>query len=208
MKKLLFSTLFICAVVGFFACQKTDSTPLKTTVQTTPGTQETTPAQQTQQYVILPDGEGPVRGRIDECLPVEVTLLAGQTMNAGTITVTNDAEYVYVTYATTNGWVLSATHLYVGDCALIPVNNPGNPIPGQFPYTGTHANLTSYTYQIPLSQIPAGSCGCIAAHAVVKQYGANNTLIQTQTGWGEGVRINLTGGNWGMKFDYCSCTGL
>ncbi len=24
----------------------------------------------------------------------------------------------------------------------------------------------------------------------------------------DGVRINLTGGNWGMKFDYCSCTAL
>jgi hypothetical protein len=135
-----------------------------------------------------------------------VTLLAGQTMDAGTITVTNDNDFIYVTYTTTNGWVLSQTHLYVGDCALIPVNNPGNPLPGQFPYTATHNNLTSYTYQIPISSIALESCGCIAAHAVVKKYNASNQLIDTQTGWGNGVRINLSGGNWGMKFDYCSCT--
>ena len=198
MKRLLFAALFFATVLSYFSCQKTAPETL----------QPAAPALQTQQYVIIPesDDQGPIRGRIDGCFPEEVTLVAGQTMNAGTITVTNDADNIYVTYATTNGWKLTETHLYVGDCALIPVNNPGNPIPGQFPYHGTHANLDVYNYVIPISRIPSGSCGCIAAHAVLKQYNSNNQVIQTQTGWGNGVRINLTGGNWGMKFDYCSCT--
>jgi hypothetical protein len=202
MKKLLFSAFLLATVLSYFSCQKTDQEQVNTAVQPAP------PAQQTQQYVIIPesDGQGPVGGRIDGCFPEEVELIAGQTMNAGNVTVSNDADFIYVTYSTTNGWVLTQTHLYVGDCALIPVNNPGNPIPGQFPYSGTHANLTTYTYQIPIAQIPAGSCGCIAAHSVVKQYNSNNQVINTQTAWGNGVRINLTGGNWGMKFDYCSCT--
>ncbi|MBK8610035.1 MAG: hypothetical protein IPL84_08805 [Chitinophagaceae bacterium] len=132
-------------------------------------------------------------------------LVAGQSINAGTVSVTNDDEYIYVTYNTANGWFLTETHLYVGDCAAIPVNNPGNPIPGHFPYSGTHANLTSYTYQVPISQIAPGSCGCIAAHAVVKQYNSSNQVINSQTAWGNGTRINPSGGNWGMKFEYCSC---
>jgi hypothetical protein len=98
--------------------------------------------------------------------------------------------------------------LYVGDCALIPVNNPGNPIPGQFPYSGTHSRITSYTYTIPISQIPAGNCGCIAAHSVVVQVNGSNQVIAQQTAWGNGTPINMTGGNWGMKFDFCSCTPL
>lgn len=156
------------------------------------------------------NGTGPETGRIgiSGCDTISVMLVAGQTMNSGSVTVTNDANFIYVTYSTTNGWVLTQTHLYVGDCALIPVNNPGNPIPGQFPYASAHNNITSYTYQIPISKIPVGGCGCIAAHAVVKQLNGSGQVIQTQTGWGQGTLINLSGGNWGMKFDYCSCTSI
>ena len=135
-------------------------------------------------------------------------LVAGQTINAGTVTVTNDDAFIYVTYTTANGWMLTQTHLYVGACALIPVNGPGNPMPGQFPYSGTHNNITTYTYQVPISQIPAGGCGCIAAHAVVVKLNSSGQVINQQTGWGQGIRINPNGGNWGMKFEYCSCIPL
>ncbi|MEP7256721.1 MAG: hypothetical protein ABI666_13160 [Ferruginibacter sp.] len=198
-KKLLYSALaFTITSVAIFSCQKADITPTNNTPASAPA----------QEYVKIPpiDNDGPVLGRTDECLPTEVNLMAGQTMIAGTITVTNDSSYIYVTYTTTGGWVLTQTHLYVGDCALIPVNNPGNPIPGQFPYGGTLNNVTTVTYQIPISKIPMGGCGCIAAHAVVKQLNSSGGTIQTQTGWGQGTLINMTGGNWGMKFDYCSCT--
>lgn len=203
MKKLLLPVTLM-ALVFATSCKKTEPVALPEAAQ------PAAPSQPTSRYVILAEGEGNkevVLGRETpgECTPTEVALMAGQTMNAGTVTVTNDATNIYVTYATTNGWVLTQTHLYVGDCALIPVNNPGNPIPGQFPFTSAHNNVTTYTYTVPLSRIPAGSCGCIAAHAVVKQYNSSNQVIQTQTGWGNGVRINLSGGNWGMKFDYCSC---
>jgi hypothetical protein len=203
MKKLLLSVCIIASLQTFTSCKKTDLNPGLTPEQTAQ-------AQQSGRYVTFQNtDEGTVvQGRTygEPCEPTTVMLVAGQTMDAGTVTVSNDNDYIYVTYTTTNGWVLSQTHLYVGDCALIPVNNPGNPIPGQFPYTSAHNNLTSYTYQIPISRIPLEACGCIAAHAVVKKYNASNQLIDTQTGWGNGVRINLTGGNWGMKFDYCSCT--
>jgi hypothetical protein len=186
-KKLLFIALTVTSV-AFFSCQKVKVEPI------TPAAQE----------------EGPSGGRIDDpstlCPPTEVILKAGQTMDAGTVTVTNDAEWIYVTYTTTGSWVLTQTHLYVGACNAIPVNNPGNPIPGQFPYgDNSLANVTTVTYQVPITAIPAGGCGCIAAHAVVKQLNASGGTIQTQTGWGQGSLINLSGGNWGMKFEYCSC---
>jgi hypothetical protein len=184
MKKSLFAILLATATLTIFSCQKSPVEPRAASTD-----------------------EGPVWGREGDpqCPPTEVTLLAGQTINSGTVTVTNDADFIYVTYTTTNGWVLSQTHLYVGECGLIPVNNPGNPIPGQFPYSGNHNNITSYTYTIPISAIPAGGCGCVAAHAVVKKLNSSGQVIESQTGWGNGTPINVNGGNWGMKFAYCSC---
>lgn len=194
-KKLLFIALSLASFT-FFSCQKVTVNPR----------QNADEQNLAQQYVIMePSSGGRIIRRVDNCLPTEVNLIAGQTMIAGTVTVINDAEYIYVTYTTTGGWVLTQTHLYVGACNLIPVNNPGNPIPGQFPYSGTHNNITTITYQVPISKIPVGSCGCIAAHAVVKQLNSSGGTIQTQTGWGQGTQINMGSGNWGMKFDYCSC---
>lgn len=183
MKKSLFAVLFATAAFTFISCKKVTVEPTATTQ----------------------NGDGVLEGRIDDCPATEVTLMAGQTINSGTVTVSNDADYIYVTYSTANGWLLTQTHLYVGECGLIPTNNPGNPMPGQFPYKSTHNNITSYTYQVPISALPAGECGCIAAHAVVVKLNSSGQVIQSQTAWGNGTLINLNGGNWGMKFDYCSC---
>lgn len=185
MRKLFLPMLLIAVSLGIFSCQKAQQEPQSTSTET-PGT---------------------LSGRIDDpnCPPTVVTLVAGQTINAGQVIVSSDADFIYVTYETANDYVLTQTHLYVGPCDQIPVNNPGNPLPGQFPYKGTHNNITSYTYQVPKSAFNGATCGCIAAHSVVKKLDASGNVVDQQTGWGNGVRINLTGGNWGMKFDYCVC---
>jgi hypothetical protein len=141
----------------------------------------------------------------EQCPETVTQLTAGQQYNAGSVAVSNDESFIYVTYTTGNDYLLTQTHLFVGNCNAIPVNNQGNPVPGQFPYKMVHSNATSYTYQIPISAIPMGSCGCIAAHAVVVKLNTAGQVIEQQTAWGSGVRINPTG-NWGMKFSFCSCT--
>lgn len=194
MKKLFFTLNFFALSVLLFSCTKTDT--------------DLTGNENKQAGITKgPTGSGgSVTGReadtppVLACTPKVVTLFAGQTIDAGNVTVTNDANFIYVTFNTANGYVLTQTHLFVGDCALIPVNKPGNPIPGQFPYASAHSNLTSYTYQIPIMAIPVGGCGCIAAHAVVSLATGGGT----QTAWGNGTVINPDG-QWGMKFDYCSC---
>jgi hypothetical protein len=162
----------------------------------------------TPQKANTPDGNIRIIDLEEEspCPATTVTLVAGQHYNAGSVKVTNDADYIYVTYTAENGYLLTQTHLFAGACNAVPVNNSGNPMPGMFPYKTTHSYATSYTYQLPISAISAGNCGCIAAHAVVVKLGANGEVVETQTGWGNGIRINPNGGNWGMKFDYCSCT--
>ncbi len=198
MKKLIFTLNFFALTVLFVSCTKTEID--LTGNENKPSSILKGPA----------GNGGSVTGRdagtppASNCTPTVVTLFAGQTIDAGNVTVTNDANFIYVTYNTANGYVLTQTHLYVGDCALIPVNKPGNPIPGQFPYITTHSNVTSYTYQIPILAIPVGSCGCIAAHAVVVKLDAAGQVLDQQTGWGNGTVINPTG-QWGMKFSFCSC---
>jgi hypothetical protein len=195
MKKLSISLVLFALSIGLFSCKKSQS-------------DLATPETQTQLIKPLKTNSGGEVARegggTETCPTTTVGLIAGQHIDAGSVTVTNDANFIYVTYKTANGYVMTQTHLYVGNCELIPVNNAGNPVPGRFPYKTVQNNTTYYTCQVPISAIPAGVCGCIAAHAAVVKYGENGEVVDQQTAWGNGTAINPTG-NWGMKFGYCSC---
>ena len=55
----------------------------------------------------------------DDCQP----LLAGKTIEAGTVCVKNDTQYLYVTYTTTGDWYLDDLHLFVG-ASLATMGSP------------------------------------------------------------------------------------
>lgn len=138
----------------------------------------------------------------------ETSFLAGQYYNVGSVKVYNDANNVYVWYQTTGDYLLKFTHLYVGGCGSIPVNNSGNPRIGQYPYKTDHGTgVNSFTVTVPRSSLPAGEI-CISAHAEVVSYNAAGTLTFSQTGWAQGPQI-VDGGSWAMKviFTPASCDG-
>ncbi len=127
-----------------------------------------------------------------------VRLLAGQTIDAGTVSVWNDATNLYVKFSTSGSWYLAETHVAVAlSLSGIPQQN-GNPIPGRFPYKTIHNPVvTEYTYAIPLSSYTAGTRLVVAAHAsLVKMEGGQ--IVQQETGWGEGPAF--TGRNWATYF--------
>ncbi|MCW5909350.1 MAG: hypothetical protein KIS94_15905 [Chitinophagales bacterium] len=132
----------------------------------------------------------------------QVDLLAGQTTNIGNVTVGNDENFLYVTYQATGSWYFTELHLFVGDCDSKPVNKAGNPVPGQFPYQTAFASpySQSYTFVIPLSDLPA--CYCVAAHAATIKKNAKGGVAQSETAWGNGIRF-VPKGNWGMYFNSC-----
>lgn len=133
------------------------------------------------------------------------TLLAGQTINAGSVSVSNDQVNLYVKYTSANGWVLTKTHLYVGNCSSIPKTKAGNPQIGLFPLQQSYIPMaTTATYTIPLSSLD--SCYCIAAHAEVSLLNSSGVVIQTETGWAQGG--SMGGNSWAMVFNYCTqaCT--
>ncbi len=106
----------------------------------------------------------------DECLVQTVDLIAGQTTDAGDVTVYYDAATgkLVVTLTTTGGWVMTETHVdVVKDPELFAKTNKGNPIPGQFEDSKTHdPAVTTYTYEVDwVGPMPA----YVAAHAALVQ---------------------------------------
>jgi hypothetical protein len=137
--------------------------------------------------------------------PKVVTLYAGQSIDAGTVTVTNDASNLYVTFTATAPWLLSQTHVHVADSlAGIPQTKTGNPKIGNFAYQTTHVPATStFTYSISKSalSLDVNQSVVIAAHAVVDQLDGSGNPIANETGWGDGFQFNPKG-SWAMYFNY------
>ncbi|MDN3654251.1 hypothetical protein QWZ08_01360 [Ferruginibacter paludis] len=198
------SLITVILFTTLFSCQKEAITPTIVATATTTTMMAASPAHSSTSRVDNTAG-GSLGYLGVGCPATTVSLIAGQHIDAGTISVSNDNDFIYVTYTTANGYLLTQTHLYVGDCEGIPVNKKGNPVPGQFPYKGTQNYTTTFTCKVPVTAIGLGQCGCIAAHAVVVKLDAAGRVTDAQTAWGAGSEISTTAGNWGTKMNYCTC---
>jgi hypothetical protein len=191
------------------ACRKDVSNTASTSGSTNTENTVTNPR------LILPGSNGSGLSRIPAgyeeptcSVPIERALMAGQSVNTGTVTIWNDATNVYVAYQMDGNYQIKKTHLYVGSCNTIPVNGAGNPRIGLYPYYADHGTgVAVYVYVIPRSSLPEG-CICVSAHAEVVAYGSNGSVTFSQTGWANGEQLN-DGGSWAMKFNYCiqDCDG-
>lgn len=137
-----------------------------------------------------------------------VTLLAGQTIEAGQVCATVSGDDVNVTYETSGGWGLYEVHAWAGTAlADMPQNKQGNPKIGNFPINvGDLQGATSYTFTLPLSLFGLSSeqtecdpvTAYLATHAVVKRDNGDGTF-QAETAWGEGPRM-VQKGSWATWF--------
>lgn len=121
------------------------------------------------------------------CGTTEWALTAGQNINVGTVTVSNDLNQLLVTYAlTAPGSTLGGLHAWAGsDLAAIPKNKQGIPVPGHFPYAADATGLSTFTFAIPLTalQIPDATAGCgtplfVVTHAEVSLLAPDGTTSQ------------------------------
>lgn len=147
---------------------------------------------------------------LDPDCSAEVDLIAGQSMDVGTVLIQQTADTVCVTYlldegVLAEGMLIHETHLAIGtDLADIPQTKGNkwgtNPIPGNFPYKGTLKGGGSPCWNIciPLVDIgyEPGDTLYVAAHAVVGIVDDCGPYM-TETAWGDGTRFNERG-NWGM----------
>ncbi|MFZ5940864.1 MAG: hypothetical protein ACOYXB_09835 [Bacteroidota bacterium] len=118
----------------------------------------------------------------DVCVTKSFDLIAGQSINVGKVVVANNATNVYVKYVAAEGYLISETHLFLGDVAELPVNKKGNPVIGHFPYSYSGEGLATVIHEIPIGELNAdGGYLDIFAHAVViSEDGTFN-----ETAWGK-----------------------
>jgi hypothetical protein len=127
-----------------------------------------------------------------------VDLLAGQTIDAGSVSVSNDGTSLFVTYNTEGGWLLKEVHLYVQQTE--PVSRL---IPGKAPYKAGMINADTYTFTIPLADL---SLVCddqvwIQAHAAVFKLDEYGNEIAGETAYG-GEITKPRKGSWFGNFAY------
>lgn len=142
-----------------------------------------------------------------ECNYWQSTLIAGQSIDAGTVVVTNTAHELLVEITTSEPWLLAEVHIYAG-LDPVPLNDGGNPAPGQFPYSMVFEPpyYPQAQYAIRLADIGAG-CGDtinVAVHAAVVQVGEGGGLTDGETAWADGP-TPFPGSRWGWSFPYAIC---
>ncbi len=95
--------------------------------------------------------------------PKVVDFFAGQTIDAGSVTIYNDNTNLYVTVYSELGFQSGTEQIkmWVGaDLTNMPQNTNGIPIPGQFPYKITTTGGTTCTFTIPLIDLSlVNKCG-------------------------------------------------
>jgi hypothetical protein len=133
--------------------------------------------------------------------PFVTDLIAGQNIDAGSVSVWNDDTTLYVKFQGEDGWLITETHVAVEvDLEDIPTNGAENPKIGKFEFASEHQpGVESYTHEIPLDW-PVGTFVFIAAHAVVWSADQGE-----ETAWGcyEGTGGGeWEGKRWGCYFDY------
>lgn len=192
-----FSIVLAVATASLFlySCSKetldTMSTPDSNVVNPATTTQVTT----TQATPSLKTANGDVQMS-------SVILYAGQSMNAGSVTLSQtdtDGDLTYdavkVTYTLTGDWTFNTlVHFYIGE-GPAPTNKNGNMAPGQFPYIYT-AGTNPFSFTVPFSAL---GFDCeplklnVAAHAELL-----SPTFGGQTGFGDGI---ATGSNWFMQYN-------
>ncbi len=86
--------------------------------------------------------------------PLITPLIAGQIIEAGTVTISNDNEYLYIRVNTTAPWLIKLIHIYVGTDP-VEKNGGGNFKPGQFPFPQPYNEPYPSTHQLQIKDCQA-----------------------------------------------------
>jgi hypothetical protein len=133
-----------------------------------------------------------------------VTLWAGQFIDAGSVTVSNDADLLSIEITAASGWLLAETHAAVArSLEYLPQTGSGNPQVGHFDLAEEHdPPVSSFTYEISLAEYEylPGDDLVLAVHAVVQQFDGGSVPIQEETAWADG--LEFPGSSWATYFEY------
>ena len=134
-----------------------------------------------------------------------VALMAGQHIDAGSVSASIDGANLVLTYETVDGWELTEAQAWVGEKLVdMPQTRKGNPKIGNFPHNaGDITGTTTYSFTVPLTALGGESYICgrnflIAAHASMRKMNESGGY-QYETGWGDGQSMTERG-NWVAYF--------
>jgi len=129
----------------------------------------------------------------------EMTLFAGQTIDAGTVGVWNSPKKLIIQVETSGDWQIAEAHIYVGYPSAadpIPTTKKGNPVPGKFPYKQEYANpVPKHTLTLDLKEDLGFSWGSqsfglrvpsLAVHAALVQLDSAGGVIASEGAWAFG----------------------
>ena len=189
-KKKLFTlqSLFLVILISFFAFA---SSSCKKSLTETPLTDQSLLSSET-----LPSSITPYCKSQDYCLT------AGQTINSGSVTISNDATNLYIKVNSIGGFQAATENIkiWLGDnLDLLPLSGGGAPIPGQFPFK-YDASGNEFTATIPFSAIEAytsSSITCSTSLFVYIHVDIIDPNGQSQTAWGGCTGVSIeTPGRW------------
>lgn len=102
-------------------------------------------------------------------LSQEFILWAGQDNEAGTVTLSNDNDYFYISIDTNSAADLQEVHVYAyTDLSALPDKRPA---PGQAPYSAEQINADVYELSIPMEDLGAADTYYFIIHAALNEDG-------------------------------------
>lgn len=135
-----------------------------------------------------------------------VDLLADQNIDIGSVTVTSDATYLYVTYHLDAGWCMTQSHFAVATTSAALPQKKGNAIPGKFPYGASYSPCATGDVALDPIQLTGitgwtpGATLYFAAHAAVNKIETRSVLpTVTWTRSAEPATANYPG--YGAQWD-------
>lgn len=142
------------------------------------------------------------------------TLVAGQTIPAGTVAVYNTRGSLNVETAAQDGWLIKEIQIFAGDNAtLIPMTKDGNPIPGKFPFKAEYTvPVASHVQAIDFfklgfawgSPYESKRLQRVAVHADLVKLDAAGAVVAEEGAWAysDMHAIDFPGAEWGWFVEY------
>ena len=130
------------------------------------------------------------------CPPEYISLTTRQNTEVGNLVISNDIDFLYVTFVANGSYTLSETHLWAGvNEEDVPKNGNDIPTPGRFPFHSAISTDHSFTINLPdiylKSEVLEGKSVYLFAHAVL----TNNETGETESAWSAGETFGTQ--RWG-----------
>jgi|GEM_PF-721274 len=183
MKKILLGLFVIVAMVGMISCESSTN-PIAPGSDLDNSMAKGNPNAGETAYTCSAEGDfvGFNETNDPDYAVYEYTLWAGQHNDAGTVTITNDDENIYVTYNTNETADLGEVHVYIwDDAADLPSKRPA---PGHADYVVENINADSYTVVMPVD-LSCGNTYYISTHAALVGNGTDGDEAGTGDNAGE-----------------------